>query len=46
MITLKKPDQINKMRDAGAMLYEVLQQLKAVAAPGMNTLELNAYVRT
>lgn len=43
MITLKKPDQISKMRDAGAMLHEVLQALKAAAQPGISTQELDAY---
>ena len=44
MISLKNPDQIGKMRKAGALLYEVLQQAKAYVRPGMTTLQLDAYV--
>ena len=42
MISLKNSDQIAKMRQAGALLYEVLQQLKEAVRPGISTAELDA----
>lgn len=42
MISLKNPDQIAKMRVAGALLYEVLQQLREMVKPGVSTAELDA----
>ena len=41
MISLKNPDQIAKMRTAGALLYEVLQQVRAAVKPGVTTAQLN-----
>ena len=41
MISLKNPDQIAKMRTAGALLYEVLQQVRAAVKPGVTTAYLN-----
>ena len=41
MISLKNPDQIAQMRKAGALLYEVLQQLRAAVKPGVTTADLN-----
>ena len=43
MITIKNNEQISKMREAGALLYEVLQRLCEVVHPGMNTMELDVY---
>ena len=42
MISLKNADQIAKMRRAGALLYEVMQQLKEAVKPGVSTAELDA----
>ena len=41
MISLKNPDQIALMRKAGALLYEVLQQVRGAVKPGVTTAELN-----
>lgn len=41
MISLKNPDQIGQMRKAGALLYEVLQQLRGAVKPGVTTAQLN-----
>lgn len=43
MISLKNPEQIGKMRDAGALLYEVLCRLREAVQPGMSTAALNVY---
>lgn len=43
MITIKNPEQIGKMRTAGALLYEVLQKLREAVKPGMSTAALDAY---
>lgn len=43
MISLKNPDQIGKMRVAGALLYEVLQKLREAVKPGVSTAALDAY---
>lgn len=43
MIYLKNPQQIDKMRIAGEKLYQVLQELRRVIAPGMTTGQLDAY---
>ena len=43
MISLKNPDQIGKMRTAGALLYEVLQKLREAVKPGVSTAALDAY---
>ena len=42
MISLKNPDQIAKMRKAGALLYEVLQHLREAVKPGVTTAALDA----
>jgi len=41
MIYLKSPAQIAVMRQAGALLYEVLQELRQAVKPGMTTKELD-----
>ena len=43
MISLKNPDQIGKMRVAGALLYEVLQKLREAVKPGVSTAALDVY---
>ena len=43
MISIKNPDQIAKMRTAGALLYEVLQKLREAVKPGMTTAALDVY---
>ena len=41
MISLKNPAQIQKMRDAGKLLYEVEQQVREKICPGMTTADLD-----
>lgn len=41
MITIKNESQIAKMRVAGALLYEVEQELRKAVKPGVTTGELN-----
>ena len=43
MITIKNSAQIEKMREAGAALHEVLTQLKGKIEPGITTKELNHF---
>ncbi len=43
MITLKNPDQIDKMRKAGALLYEIEQKIRGAIKPGVSTAALDAY---
>ena len=43
MITIKNASQIAKMREAGALLHEVLEQLKGKIEPGITTKELDRY---
>ena len=43
MISLKNPDQIAKMRAAGALLYEVMQKLREAVKPGVSTAALDVY---
>jgi len=43
MIYLKNPEQIGKMRDAGAVLHEVLQKLRDAVKPGVTTAALDVY---
>lgn len=43
MISLKNPDQIAKMRASGALLYEVLQQVREAVKPGVTTADLDAF---
>ena len=42
MITLKNSMQIEKMRVAGKMLYDVLGELRAAIRPGVTTLHLDS----
>jgi len=41
MISLKNAAQIQKMRDAGKLLYEVEQQVREAVRPGMTTADLD-----
>lgn len=41
MIYLKSPAQVAVMRKAGALLYEVLQELRQAVRPGVSTMALN-----
>jgi len=41
MINLKNPSQIEKMREAGKLLYEVEQQVRAAIRPGITTADLD-----
>ena len=43
MIYLKNPQQIECMRKAGALLYDVLCRLREAIKPGMSTAELDVY---
>lgn len=43
MIYLKNSEQIEKMREAGALLYEVLQKLREAVKPGVTTAALDVY---
>lgn len=43
MITLKHPEQISRMREAGALLWEVLQATAKLVRPGITTWELDAF---
>ena len=43
MITIKNSAQIAKMREAGAMLHEVLTQLRGKIQPGVTTYELDQF---
>ena len=43
MITIKNAAQIAKMREAGAMLHDVLTQLKGKIEPGITTKELDRF---
>lgn len=43
MIYLKNPEQIGCMREAGAILYEVLQKLRDAVKPGVTTAALDVY---
>ena len=43
MISIKNQDHIAKMREAGALLYEVLQKLREAVKPGMTTAALDVY---
>ena len=44
MISLKNPDQLAKMRSAGHLLYDVLMAAREQIAPGITTMDLNAFV--
>ena len=41
MINLKNPSQIEKMREAGKLLYEVEQQVRTAIRPGITTADLD-----
>ena len=43
MITIKNSAQIGKMREAGAMLHDVLMQVKQRVVPGVTTKELDHF---
>ena len=43
MISIKNPAQLEKMRRAGALLYEVMQKLREVVRPGESTAAIDAY---
>ena len=43
MITIKNSAQISKMREAGALLHEVLTQLRGKIQPGVTTYELDQF---
>ena len=43
MISIKNPEQIDKMRKAGALLFEVYQKLRDKIRPGVSTAELDIY---
>ena len=43
MIPVKNPPQLECMRRAGALLFEVLCRLKEAVKPGVSTAELNVY---
>ena len=43
MITLKNFRQIDKMREAGHLLYDVMLKLREAIKPGMTTAALDAY---
>lgn len=43
MITIKNHAQIARMREAGALLHEVLEQIKRKIEPGITTKELDRY---
>ena len=42
MILVKNALQLEKMRTAGMLLYDILQRLSEVVAPGVTTREINA----
>lgn len=41
MITIKSAEEIGKMRKAGALLHDVLDQLKSMIEPGVTTAQLD-----
>lgn len=43
MISIKNPAQLQKMREAGAILREVLLQVRAMVEPGMTTKRLDQF---
>ena len=42
VVTIKRPEEVARMRHAGTILAEVLRQLEAALVPGTSTLELDA----
>lgn len=43
MISIKSAAQLDKMREAGSLLYEVMQKLREVIRPGETTAAIDAY---
>lgn len=43
MISIKNPNQIQKMREAGALLHDVLTQVRGRIEPGITTRELDHF---
>ncbi|MFL5322401.1 MAG: type I methionyl aminopeptidase, partial [Myxococcaceae bacterium] len=41
-IELKSPDELKIMRDAGRIVFEILEELEKAVAPGVSTWELDA----
>ncbi len=46
MIQVKNAAQLDKMREAGALLYEVLQKLREVIRPGETTAAIDAFAES
>lgn len=42
MVTIKRPEEVARMRHAGLILVDVLDALRAALAPGVSTAELDA----
>ena len=42
MVTIKRPEEVARMRHAGLILVDVLEALKAALVPGVTTAELDA----
>ena len=42
MIVRKTPAELEKMRQAGLLVWRILQKMKEMAAPGVTTLELES----
>ena len=40
MIVRKTPAELEKMRQAGLLVWRILQKMKEMAAPGVTTLDL------
>ena len=41
MVTIKRPEEVARMRHAGAILADVLRVLAAELSPGVSTIELD-----
>ena len=46
MITIKTPDELDRMRKAGALLKQVLDALREKIQPGVTTMELDRFAET
>ena len=46
MITIKTPDEIERMRKSGALLRQVLDALREKIQPGVTTMELDRFAET
>ncbi len=42
MVTIKRPEEVARMRHAGLILVDVLDALQAALVPGVTTAELDA----